>query len=107
MLKRYSVTAFWPQQEFDFSQGGILEFDVNINDNHPRTWFEIMITPRAELKVGAAHEWLPIDETYPKDRIVFEFMNSKRTDSSGDRAIDPEGIIVEEEDCQTWRAAYP
>jgi hypothetical protein len=51
-VEGYSVTAFWPRQEFDFSYGGVLEFDVNINDNHPRSWFEVMIVPRAELKTG-------------------------------------------------------
>ena len=29
---------------------------------------EVTIMPRGELKVGAAHEWLPICETYPKYR---------------------------------------
>ncbi|MBK8904156.1 MAG: hypothetical protein IPM53_23455 [Anaerolineaceae bacterium] len=103
----YSVTAFWPRQEFDFSQGGILEFDVNINDNHPRSWFEVMIVPREELKIGAAHEWLPIDETYPKDRFVFEFANNKRYIQVGSGALDPEGIIVEESDWDYWSGHYP
>ncbi len=103
----YSVTAFWPRQEFDFSQGGTLEFDVNINDNHSRSWFEIMIAPRSQLKVGAAHEWLPIDETYPKDRIIFEFANNKRYIQVGMGAVDPAGIIVEESDWDYWPNLYP
>jgi hypothetical protein len=110
-VEAYSVTAFWPRQEFDFTGGGVLEFDVNINDNHPRSWFEIMITPRAELKVGAAHEWLPIDETYPKDRIVLDF-GSASSDSTryiqvGTGAIAPQGVLVEEKDWQSWRSLFP
>ncbi|MCP4425201.1 MAG: hypothetical protein GY803_11960 [Chloroflexi bacterium] len=102
----YSVAAFWPRQEFDFSDGGILEFDININDNHTRIWFEILIAPRSELKVGSAHEWLPIDETYPKERIVFEFADNKRTVQVGSGGIDPEGIMVETADWQNWRELF-
>ncbi len=105
-VEAYSVSAFWPRQEFFFGSGGTLEFDVNINDNHPRSWFEVMITPRSELKVGAAHESLPIDETYPKDRIVFEFMHSRRYVQVGTGALDPAGILVEESD-RTWRSEFP
>jgi hypothetical protein len=106
----YSVTAFWPRQEFNFNNGGILEFDVNINDNHPRSWFEIMIVPRSQLKVGAAPENLPIDETYPEDRIVLQyFYNNKRTIHVGTGAIDPDGVIVKESDSNAavWRIKYP
>ena len=55
----YSITSFWPKQEFDFSDGGILEFDVNINGSHPRTWFEVLIAPRDELKINSARSFLP------------------------------------------------
>lgn len=106
----YSVTAFWPRQEFDFTNGGTLEFDVNINDNHSRSWFEILITPRSELKVGAAHEWLPIDETYPTDRIVFDFGSSgysQRYVQVGTGALDPQGIIVEQKEWDAWRDKFP
>lgn len=107
----YSVTAFWPRQEFDFSQGGTLEFDVNINDRHSRSWFEILITPRSELKVGAAHEWLPIDEAYPKDRIVFDFGNATSHNTRyiqvGAGALDPQGILVEQKEGSSWRDEYP
>jgi hypothetical protein len=107
-VEGYSVTAFWPRQEFDFSQGGILEFDVNINGDHPRSWFEVLITPRDELKVGAAAWWLPIDEGYPKDRIVLQFdWNTTRKVQVGSGGIDPEGIIVEEGDWQSWVYEYP
>ncbi len=106
-VEGYSVTSFWPRQEFDFSAGGVLEFDVNINDGRPRSWFEVMIVPRAELKVGAAHAWLPIDETYPKERIVFEFMSNKRWIQVGSGAVDPEGILVEQQEWQAWRDQFP
>lgn len=104
----YSVTSFWPKQEFDFQSGGYLEFDVNLNDAHPRSWFEIMITPRSELKVGAASHQFPIDETYPKDRIVLRFFpNQKRDIQVGTAAVDPEGVIVEEDERWRWSAHYP
>ncbi len=106
----YTVTSFWPRQEFDFSNNGYLEFDVNINNNHPRSWFEVMITPRTELKVAAAPEFLPIDETYPKDRIVLRyFYDQKRLVQIGTGAIDPLGIIAEKEDsnANVWNVKYP
>lgn len=107
-VEGYSVTSFWPRQEFDFSQDGILEFDVNINGNHPRTWFEVLIVPRSELKVGAAPWWLPIDEAYPKDRIVFQYnYTQKRYIQVGTEKIDPEGITAEFSDWQSWAQAYP
>lgn len=103
----YSVSSFWPKQEFDFSAGGVLEFDVNINAEHPRSWWEVVIMPRNELKVGAAHEWLPISETYPKDRIVFDYANSQRYVQIGAGAIDPEGILVEAGDDFPWVTEHP
>lgn len=107
-VEAYSVTAFWPRQEFDFSYDGILEFDVNINDNHPRSWFEVMIVPRNELKVGAAPWYLPIDETYPKDRLVFKFdFTMKRYVQVGTGAIDPAGITAEASDWIGWSDKYP
>lgn len=106
-ISAYSVASFWPRQEFNFSGSGTLEFDVNLNDGHNRTWFEILITPRSELKVGAAHESLPIDETYPKDRIVLEFMNNKRYIQVGTGQLDPKGMIIEKMDWQSWADAHP
>jgi hypothetical protein len=107
-VEGYSVTAFWPRQEFDFSEGGILEFDVNINGDHTRSWWEVLITPRSELKVGAAISWLPIDETYPKDRIVLQFDDtSTRKMQVGARKLDPEGIIVAAADWKTWEDEFP
>lgn len=107
-VEGYSVTSFWPRQEFDFSRDGILEFDVNISGNHPRTWFEVLIVPRSELKVGAAPYWLPIDEAYPKDRIVFQYnYTQKRYIQVGSEQIDPKGITAEISDWQSWAQEYP
>jgi hypothetical protein len=106
-VEGYSVTAFWPKQEFDFTSGGVLEFDVNLNDDHPRSWWEVVIMPRDQLRVGAAHEWLPIDETYPEDRIVFDFSNNKRSIQVGTGAIDPDGIIVDAADWSDWASQQP
>ena len=106
-VEGYSVTAFWPKQEFDFAQGGVLEFDVNLNDAHPRSWWEVVIMPRDQLRVGSAHEWLPIDETYPEDRIVFDFSGNTRSVQVGADAIDPGGILVEAADWSSWAGQHP
>ncbi len=107
-VEGYSVTSFWPKQEFDFTGGGILEFEVNINGDHPRSWFEVLITPRSELKVGAAPWWLPIDETYPKDRIALRFFDQRnRSVQVGTGGIDPEGVIVEHDDWRNWGDIFP
>ena len=104
----YSVTAFWARQEFDFSNGGVLELDVNLNDGHPRSWWEILITPRELAKVGAAHAWLPIDETYPTERIVLELSEqTRRWIGVGTNALDPDGWQVEESDWRSWRTIDP
>lgn len=106
----YAVTSFWPRQEFDFSNGGYLEFDVNINDGHSRSWFEILITPREELKIASAPESLPIDETYPKDRIVLQyFFSQKRQVEVGSNALSPLGVIAAKGDTNStvWRYKYP
>ena len=69
----YSVSSFWPRQEFDFSDGGVLEFDVNINGNPGRMWWEVLIVGRENMKVAAARDWLPADELYPNNSIVLHF----------------------------------
>ena len=106
-VEGYSVSAFWPKQDFDFSEGGVLEFDVNINDRHRRSWFEILIAPREELKIGAAEHSLPIDETYPKDHIAliwgFVEADSSRRIVVGKDQLAPEGIVVDSKDYRTWR----
>ncbi len=106
-VEGYSVSSFWPKQAFDFATGGVLEFDVNLNENHPRSWWEVVIMPREQLRVGAAHEWLPIDETYPEDRIVFDFSNNKRSIQVGTGAIDPDGIIVDATEWSEWAGQHP
>lgn len=107
-VEGYSVTAFWPRQEFDFTDGGVLEFDVNINDGHDRSWWEILIVPREQLKVGAAKDFLPIDETYPKERIVFDFSkDSSRSISVGTGDLAPLGWLVNESDWRHWRFQFP
>ena len=69
-VEGYSLSAFYPRQEFDFSDGGTLEWDMNINDAHPRSWTEVIIMPRHELQLAPAQDFLPIDEMYPPRRIV-------------------------------------
>jgi len=99
----YSVTSFWPRQEFDFAGGGVLEFDVNINAGHPRSWWEVLIAPRHLMKIGAAQDWLPIDETYPSERIVLTFSaQSKREIQVGTGAVAPAGWIVDASDWRRW-----
>jgi len=110
-ISAYSVAAFWPRQEFDFSEGGILEFDVNISNDHPRSWFEVMITPREQLKVGAAMDYFPISETYPDDRIVLLLGEgngqAQRKIAVGDGARPPAGWSVNETDWRVWHETYP
>lgn len=103
----YSVTAFWPKQEFDFSNGGTIEFDVNVSGPSPRAWWEILIMPADQLRVGAAHHWLPISETYPADRIVFDYAQTKPEIQVGAGAVDPDGIVVEEGDWRDFSEMFP
>ncbi|MFK7862390.1 MAG: hypothetical protein AB8B64_26515 [Granulosicoccus sp.] len=109
----YSVSAFWPRQEFDFSDGGTLRFDVNVNEGHSqRHWWEIMIVPRAQLKVGAGPVDSAIDETYPVDRIVLDFRHLVRSIKVGTGALAPEGWLVNERefgqyDWAYWGALHP
>ncbi|MFK7975715.1 MAG: hypothetical protein AB8C02_06240 [Halioglobus sp.] len=111
-ISSYSVAAFWPKQSFDFSgSGGVLEFDVNINGDHERSWFEVMITPRDQLKVGSAMDYWPISETYPEDRIVLLFGEghgeAQRKIAVGNGALAPAGWTVNESDWRFWHDAYP
>lgn len=101
----YSVTSFFPKQEFDFaSSNGIIEFDTNINYNNGRSWFEVMIAPRNETRLGAAEDWLPIDETYPRNRIVFTWAawEQRREIKVGTGAIAPDGWIARQNDWRSW-----
>lgn len=103
----YSVSAFWPRQEFNFSDGGTLEFDVNINRGHnTRSWWEVMIVPRDQLKVSAGPVDSAIDETYPNDRIVLAFDRLVRTIKVGTEELAPEGWQVNERQFGRWDWAY-
>lgn len=109
----YSSTAFWPRQAFDFSNGGILEFDVNINLGHgQRNWWEILITPREQLRVGSAGPSSAIDERYPRDRIVLDFNELIRHIRVGRDELDPNGWDVDERqfgqfDFLRWNNLHP
>lgn len=109
----YSVSAFWPRQEFNFSDGGALLFDVNVNEGHSqRHWWEIMIVPRDQLKVGSGPVDSAIDETYPKDRIVLDFRNLVRSIKVGTGTLAPDGWLVNERefglyDWAYWGALHP
>ncbi len=109
----YSVSAFWPKQEFNFANGGVLEFEVNINDSHDtRSWWEVMIAPRDQLKVAAGPTDSPISETYSNDRIVLDFRRNVRTIKVGTGALAPEGWLANDTqrgqwDFAWWRDLYP
>lgn len=104
----YSVTSFWPRQEFDFGNGGVLEFDVNINENPGRFWWEILIAPRDQLKPGAAEDHWPIDEVYPEDRIRFGWSSSgERRIGVGAGLNPPQGWIVNDVSWRTPRFINP
>ncbi len=107
-VEGYSVSAFWTRQEFDFADGGVLEFDVNINDGHSRSWWEVLIAPREQMKIGAAREWLPISETYPRERIVLDFSpGSRRSIAVGSGDVAPGGWLVDDGDWRDWRVIDP
>ncbi len=109
----YSVSAFWPKQEFNFADGGLLEFEVNINDAHDtRSWWEVMIIPRDQLKVAAGPIDSPISETYPHDRIVLDFRRNVRTIKVGADQLAPQGWLANETQWSTydfawWRDLHP
>ena len=117
-VEGYSVSAFWPRQEFVVHHGGggggaaVLEWDVNLNDDHHtvRSWWEILITPRSSLRVGAGPIDSPISETYPDERIVLSFRRNVRQIRVG--VADAEEWIVDEMqfgeyDYAYWRALHP
>ena len=103
----YSLSAFWPRQEFDFADGGLLEFEVNINEGHTvRHWWEVMIAPRDQLHFGAGPVDSPIDETYPDDRIVLQFRNTVRRIGVGTGAQAPDGWLVDERQFGPYQPAF-
>lgn len=109
----YSNTVFWPRQEFDFSQGGTLEFEVNINEGHTqRHWWEILIAPREQIKFAAAPLNSAVDEPYTRERIVLDFRNNVRQIRVGQGAFAPDGWDVQERqfaefDFAYWRTLHP
>ncbi len=103
----YSVSSFWPRQEFDFADGGVLEFEVNINDAHGnRSWWEIMLAPRDQLKVAPGPVDSPISETYPDDRIVLDFRRNVRTIKVGTGALAPDGWLAKDTQRGQWDFAW-
>lgn len=103
----YSVSTFYPRQEFDFSAGGALEWDVDLHTPHARVWWEVLITPRESLQLGAAMDWLPIDETYPEKRIVLVFLDdSKRQMHVGTGATPPGGVVASATDWAGWAVRH-
>jgi hypothetical protein len=106
-VEGYSSTAFWPRQEFDFGNGGVLEWSVNLNAPHGRSWWEIQIMPREQLQAAAVKDWLGADETYPAQRIVLEFTDdSTRHVQIGSGSPPPEGEIVDEVKWPGWGMAH-
>ena len=100
----YSVSSFFPRQSFYFADNGILEFETNMDVDHSRFWWEVMIVPRHLLKVGAAEDWLPIDETYASNSIVFSLQdNGQRKIQYHRGEIPPSGIVFSETDWRDWR----
>ena len=103
----YSNSLFWPMQEFDFSDGGVLEFDVNVNEGHTqRMWWEVLIAPREQVRFAPAPLQSAVDETYPADRIVLDFRNLVRQIRVGTGATAPDGWIAAEREFATYDFAY-
>lgn len=97
-ISGYSVTNFWPRQEFDFSDGnGVVEFDTSLAQfEGGRVWYEILIAPKEEMQVAAAKDTFPIDETYPKNRLIFAtHPGGERHLKAGKGAIEPGGSLGE------------
>lgn len=95
----YSVTSFWPRQEFDFKNGGTLEFDSSITAQS-RNWWEVLIVPREQTQMGATQTWFPISETYPEKRIVFMFNDhAGRYIEVGAGQVGEKGILNDVNNC--------
>lgn len=107
-VEGYSVSAFYPRQEFDFAAGGVLEWEVNLNAPHARSWWEVVIVPRDQLLLASAKPWLPVDETYPAERIVLTFSDqSAREVEVGRGATPPLGVVAGESDWAGWGVRHP
>ncbi|MEM8993595.1 MAG: hypothetical protein AAGF23_02260 [Acidobacteriota bacterium] len=106
-VEAYSLSSFWPRQAFDFTDGGTLEFEVNVNLGHDnRSWWEVLITPRDQMRAAAGPVDAAIDEVYPHDRIVFDFNRLVRRIKVGTGALAPDGWITNERQMSTWDWAY-
>ena len=106
----YSLTSFWSKKVFNFADGGIIEFDVNVNDIRERMWWEMMIMPRDQLKINSARHFFPIDEIYPKDHIVFDYHESRRRVQVGKDSLDSYdgvGVSVDERRPLSWAEENP
>lgn len=104
----YSVTTFWPKQEFDFIAGGVLEFDLNLNPNPGRAWVEVMIAPRSQSKLGAARPGLPVSEHYPKEHILFRWNEPSTREISVGRGVEGEsGVYASTKETGGWSSRYP
>ncbi len=112
-VEGYSVSSFWPRQEFDFANGGTLEFDVSIAGAHGnRSWWEVMIVPRDELKVAPGPDDSPISEKYPENRIVLDFRRNVRSIRVGTGRTAPDGWVANRTqqgrfDFAWWRDLHP
>ena len=103
----YSVSAFWPKQEFNFADGGVLEFEVNINDAHDvRSWWEVMIVPRDQLRVASGPQDSPISERYPDDHIVLDFRRNVRTVKVASEELAQTGQAIDETQWGQYREAW-
>ncbi len=110
-ISPYSLTSFWPRQEFKFANGGVLEFEVNPTDEHGRFWWEVLIMPRDQLKINSARHFFPIDEIYPRDFIVFDYHEGRRRVQVGKDSAEWEefstGMIVDERRPLSWAEENP
>lgn len=104
----YSIASFYPKREWVFANGGEIRFHVSNNSKRRRQWYEIVVTPRNLTRVGAAPDWAPIDETYPKKHIAVRFLHGNREMEVSTGASD---TIVSTSDPDQgryqWQATYP
>lgn len=87
----YSLASWWPRQEYNFADGGVLELDVNPSPLGGRMWWEVMLAPRADTRLAAARPTLPIDETYPAEYVLYRY-------KGGQMSIEVNGAV-----CSDWR----
>ncbi len=100
----YSIATFWPKQEFNFSDGGVLEFDTDLLSGYKSHAREIVIVPRGQENYFTAVEWAPITETYPPNSIVLSFSEQKRHLRVHSRE---DGQLYNDGDWKVWGREYP